>query len=320
MSEISLDEYVETNGANLRQGDVIEIASIVLATCGEDRPEVLQTPEGIAVVSQTCDLLQASKTRCIVAPVTSADKSIIVDARKGRKPLHLYLGDNLDSIDTKPRVADLEMATSVPKTALAGSRIDARYTLHPSGPEVAAIAARIGRAFTRFPFPGEVYPIFSELRSRIQKRSGSPSAFGRVIDLVIDLRVSADQWTAPRRHLKVWVVIPEHLIAPPDDHDPGWSWGPDRVREFHHDEPLFSLNLHRICELILANQNQDLTTLTELWIAFGSKLKAEVFRDSPNDAVTSINIEVLSETEMTYQQYRRTESLDLEALSMGSEA
>lgn len=314
MSEAGSDDVVAPGCTNVRQGDVLDLAAIPLALPTDGLSEPLSTPFGVVVLSQTCDIVQASKSRCLVAPILAANQDTLSSARKGRKPLHLFLGDGLSP--EPPRVADLECATSVPKQLLEGRRLLARYTDDPSGPAVIPIAYRIGRAFNRFPFPDDVYPVFAKLRARAQKRAGSASPFGLVIDLLCDLRVSADQWTQPHRRLKVWIVVPQDLIAPIDDLDPAWRWDQSRVEGIRHKEEFAGLDLNRVCELIIANRERDLTTLARLWTAFGLRTREDLLSPLTGDAVASIEVEVLSEIEMTYQQFHATESLDLEALSL----
>lgn len=306
---------VQPGCANLRQGDVIDLPQLSVVS-GEAEMSVLDTPHGVAVLSQTCDVVQGSKTRCLVAPVMNADPGEVADARKGRKPLWLYL----ESTDGAPpaRIADMQLATSVPKDLLVGRVVLARSAENPSGAEAGRLAARVGRAFSRFPFPDEVYPVFSELRSRVQKRSGTESPFGQVVDLVEDLRVGADQWSNPGRSLTLYVLVPEELLVPPDDLDPTWTWDANRVLGIRPRELLDSLALNRTCELILANRQGDRTTLARLWQRFGELVRTELLEPRLSGEVVEFSVEVLADSEMSVRQYRRTESLDLEVLSDSS--
>ena len=124
----------------------------------------------MALLSQTCDIVQSTKTRCTVAPVLVATAVDVGDAQKGRKPLLLLLES--DDGQSPTFVVDMEHATSLPKAALVGRRVLARYSADASSRTAGNIAARIGRVFSRFPFSGEVYPVFRELRSRVQIRFG----------------------------------------------------------------------------------------------------------------------------------------------------
>ena len=299
-------KIVAADCGNLRQGDIVGDLSLPSADKG-------LAPNGVAILSQTCDVVQSSKVRCLVAPVIESNEQSLRDARKGRKPLHLFLESGLGS-DPQSCVVDMERATSVLKSDLVGKPLLARYVPAASSAHAGEIAARVGRAFNRFPFPDEVYPLFNKLRSRIQSKSGSPSPFGQVVDLVDDLRVSANQWTGPGRQLKLYVVLEQKRLIPRDDFDPGWVWEA-RVRGLRTGEKSGSMKLTRICELILANDGGDPTTLAFLWNRFGECLVSELLHPHLNSEVSECDVEVLSDTEMTYRQFQQTESLDLEVLS-----
>jgi hypothetical protein len=296
-------ELVAADCVNIRQGDIVD----------DDA-----TPLGIAILSQTCDVVQRSKVRCLVAPVIEADEQSLREARKGRKPLHLYLepGSALGPGSVLlPCIVDMEQARSVLKGDLAGKRLLARYVPEASSSHAGEVAARVGRAFNRFPFPDEVYPFFAKLRKHVQSKSGTPSPFGLVIDLVDDLRIRADQWTEPGRKLTLYVVVEQERLIPRDDYDPGWQWGNARVQGVSAGEELDALKLTRVCELILANDGGDSTSLANLWARFGECIVSELLHPSLNSEVVACLVEVLSDQEMTYRQYQRTVSLDLEVLS-----
>jgi len=307
------EEFVSDYCLNLRQGDIVDLGSLILASDQDSSPEVVNTEGGVAILSQTCDIVQSSKTRCLVAPVISADKQDFSDARKGRKPLLLYLESDKEM--SGAHVADMERATSVPKSLLVGCKVLARYGAEASENGMRVIAARVGRAFSRFPFPDEVYPVFRELRGRVQTKSGTQSAFGKVIDIVRDLRVSSDQWANPGRRLILFVIVPEAQLIPIEDMDPNWEWDPIRIKGLKKGETEAELDLNRVATLILENAGEDMTTLARLWAKFGELLQNTLLQPSLNNEVISFEVEVLSDAEMSYQRFMQTESLDLEVLS-----
>lgn len=315
MTDAPLAETVGPGCTNLRQGDVVDLPRLPIVV-GEVQADPRETPRGVAVLSQTCDVVQPSKSRCLVAPVMDADQNQVADARKGRKPLWLCLESRDEEVPA--RIVDIELATSVPKDVLVGRKVLARYAEYPSDAQAGNIAARVGRAYGRFPFPDEVYPVFGELRSRAQSRSGTQSPFGQTVDLVEDLRVGADQWPSPGRRLTLYVVVPETLLAPVEDLDPTWTWDASRVEGLRGREKLGSIRLNRVCELILANLAGDRTTLAHLWQQFGERVRVELLEPRLDLEVVEFSVEVLADSEMSVRQYRRTESLDLEVLSDSS--
>ncbi|MBN9608214.1 MAG: hypothetical protein BGO26_20725 [Actinobacteria bacterium 69-20] len=311
-------ERVAGDCSNLRQGDVVGLLEVRLVGVGGEW-ETVATPAGVAILSQTCDIVQPSKARCLVAPVVvNPTDAALSGARKGQKPLHLYLESQM-AVPTRC-IADMEQAVSTPKVTLAGAPLIARYVEHASGRAARAVAWRVGRAFSRFPFPGEVYPAFNRLRGKAQERAGSLGNFGRVLDLVQDLRVSADQWTRAGRNLILYVVVDqEHLIAP-EDVDPNWYWDAARVKGLRAGEMEAGLSLDRVCELLLANLEGDRSSLAHLWRMLGDAIQSTLLAPALDREVVSFGVLVVSDAEMTYRQYQQTESLDLEVLSNSTDA
>lgn len=318
MSDAGTVELVTDDCSNLRQGDIVGLRVLPLPGPGDQR-DTVDTPDGVAVLSQTCDVVQASKTRCLVAPVIPDPSSAaFATARKGQKPLHLYL----ESAAAEPSqcIADIEKAVSLPKISLVGLPIVARYVDQASGRAARTVAWRVGRAFSRFPFPDEVYPAFSKLRSQAQDKAGSAGNFGRVLDLIEDLRVSADQWSSPGRRLTLYVVVAEEWLIQPDDLDPNWQWSPARVDGLRVHEPDSALSLDRVSELVLANLHGDKTSLAHLWRILGETIELKLLAPMLSEEVMSFEVAVLSDSEMTFSQYQQTESLDLEVLSDSNDA
>lgn len=306
-------KLVADDCSNLRQGDIVSVESLAIPNV-EGGSDSLPTPAGVAVISQTCDIVQSGKKRCLVAPVLSSpDEDCLTDARKGRRPLHLLLRPDGDG--SRPCVADIEMAVSIPKERLHGQLILARGVGEDSLDATRAVAWRIGRAFSRFAFPDEVYPVFQRLRSNAQSKIGTPSPLGQVLDAVLDLRVAADQWSYPGRALTLYVILPSQSLISPDEVDPNWKWGDGRVSGLKNKNEDPPANLNRTCELIQANEGGDPSTLEYLWRLFGRHLQEQLLTPALNEDVSEFEVIVLSDVDMTLRDYRGTESLDLEVLS-----
>lgn len=318
MSDAATVERVTDDCSNLRQGDIVGLRVLSLPGPGDQR-DVVDAPKGVAVLSQTCDVVQASKTRCLVAPVIpNPSDAAFATARKGQKPLHLYLQSG--AAEPRQCIADIEKAVSIPKASLVGLPIVARYVDQASGRAARTVAWRVGRAFSRFPFPDEVYPAFSKLRSQAQAKAGSAGNFGRALDLVEDLRVSSDQWSSPGRKLALYVVVAEEWLISPDDLDPNWQWSPARVVGLRDNEAESDLSLDRVSELILTNLHTDKTSLAHLWRLLGETIELKLLAPMLSDEVVSFEVTVLSDSEMTFRHFQQTESLDLEVLSDSNDA
>lgn len=313
MSAEAVTESVCDDCSNLRQGDVVGLYRLLMPRT-DDESAIMNTPSGIAILSQTCDVVQPSKERCLVAPIiTKPSDGEISSARKGQKPLHLYLESN--AAEPTQCVADMEFAMSIPKSTLVGLPITARYVEQASSRSARSVAWRVGRAFSRFPFPDEVYPAFSRIRRQAQDKAGSSGNFGLLLDRVEDLRVAADQWTRAGRKLTLYIIVAEELLIAPEDVDPTWKWSPERVIGLRSNEPATGLSLDRVSELILANIDADRSSLAHLWALFGKIVEEKLLSPGLSKEVATFAAVVLSDTEMTFRQYQETESLDLEVLS-----
>lgn len=305
------DIEATTPHEDLRQGDVI---SVSLGKTGES-VDLIDDPCCVAIVSQSCDVAQRSKSFCLVAPAQQIADDEHRAALKGRKPLLVPLDDDCGGRWT----ADLSRAFSIRKSVLRTAQVIVRCAESAHGQQAARIRSRISRAFGRFPFPDEVHPVLAKLEDRIRSKAGTPGNLGKVIDLIDDIRVTADQWDKPGRHLKLYLIISSNELIPADDCDPSWTWS--RVRGWStHDE--YEPTLDRVCELILANHNggdddhnNDLTTLCHLWRKFGTALFSALIEPHLNDEVSIVDVEVISDADMTLHTFLRTERLDLQALS-----
>lgn len=302
---------------SLRQGDVIQVrAKLAMPDSfgGEARVE------DVVVVSQTCDLVQHGKDLCTVAPlIPSATEGQLSAARKGQSPLHLYLppqGGN------GAFLADLQRLASVTKSVFEGGLLVYRLSGGDQGEFSRNVASRIGRVFTRFPFPDELYPAFKRLRAKMQKSAGGNGSFGKVLDHVEDLRIEADQWRSPGRSLILRVVVPSALLIEEEDCDPNWVESVKSVIGLKGGEKLAEIKLDRASELLQVNISclgseetpSDKTTVFKLWQVWAYRLRLEVLAgDGPE--IASFDVQVHSDEDFTYGDWKRSESLDLEVLS-----
>lgn len=293
---------------DFRQGDVVLLDP--LGQCGVSVGLDPMAACEVAIISQTCDLVQASKEYCLVAPIISASPSERSAARNGKKPLLLYLEDGTVA---GPWISDLGRAFSLHKSQIRGVPRIARCVERASSVEARRLGARIGRAFGRFPFPDEVYPVFAKMQDRLRDKAGTRGNLGQVIDLVAEVRVSADQWDAPARKLALHVIVPSEFLIPEEDIDPSWAW--DRVIGWKANDSPGNLTLDRVCELILANRYGDLSSLLNLWAEFGQSLSTTLLEPYLNDEVVAVEVHVVSDIDFTHRDMAHSESLDLETLS-----
>lgn len=290
----------------LRQGDVLRVCpGLAGQTVG-----LTDASCDVAMLSQTCDIVQNTKHYCLVAPVdqVSEDDLCFVDAEKGRRPLRIPLQGEFG----QHWVADVERAFPVRKIDIDPSVLLAHSAESDHCRNARMIRGRVARAFGRFPFPDEVVPVFKRLRDRVRSKAGGPGHLGQVLDLVDEIRVSADQWASPGRELKLSLIVASERLIPDDQADPSWTW--ERVIGWGDKDFKGSLKLDRTCELLLANVGQDATTVLNLWRKFGEGLRTELLVPYFNDEVVDVEVEVVSDEDFTLRQFNRSESLDLETL------
>ncbi|WP_277959303.1 hypothetical protein [Frigoribacterium faeni] len=300
----------------LRQGDVLDVSW--LPASDGNTPTQLATPDGVVVLSQTCDIVQ-NKPTCLVAPILRADAAGISRARKGQSPLVLLLAGT-DS--TPDQLADLARITSVPKTFLLGKKLLSSLGVGDQDVSARNLAERIGRTFTRFPFPDEVVPAFQKFKKKTQNAVGGEGAFGWILDRVESLRLGADQWPEPARNLTLHFVISSRYLMGLDDADPDWDWTTSRVHGRRRSEQRSTLTLDRVTQLLQANiaaledapDTVDMTTILYLWEEWVTRIGADLFR-LEGDAIATLTVNLISDLEFTYADWKRSESLDLDVLS-----
>lgn len=304
-----------------RQGDVLALPWIPTVTAG--LPAQLPTPHGVVVLSQTCDVVRDPRFRpnILVAPVLdSPTQQQFSDARRGRAPLLLHLPAVSGAAE---KLADLQHATSVPKTSVIGAMLTSRHTTADSSADAAHLGARVGRTYSRFAFPDEVHSFTDALSKKARETSGSSKPFGRVIDYVEDLRLKANHWDRPARVLTLYVVAPKRLLIQRDDVDPDWDWATARPENSKRTEQIGSLPLARVSELLadacdalnVDPLSANLSTLFHLWHAWSNSTRTELLDPLIGDEIAEVKLVLESDDQFSLMQMRRTASLDLEDLS-----
>jgi hypothetical protein len=104
------------------------------------------------------------------------------------------------------------------------------------------------------------------------------------------------------------------LLIPQDDIDPDWTW--KRIRGLRREDAPGELAIDRVCELLLINlQHDDLSTVAQLWSQFEHSLYTKLIAPKLNVEVVSVDVEVVSDEDFSYKDFRDSESLDLETIS-----
>ena len=304
------NRLVSDNCANLRQGHVILLPKKLLPNAVSEIytnavSEIYKGACPAVVVSQTCDIVQKSKSYLSLAPILpEPNESQRKNAAKGRQPLILYFQDVEQSTEF---LANMEHVFFLEKASLDGCEILATLSDTETDPAARIFAARVAQVFLRFPFPDDVFPRFRRLRNEVQNKTGKQGNFSKVLDCVSEIRVSCIDWNAtPRDIIVFFIVASEYLGLTAET-------GQDQVNSEFEGMDLDSLS-GRILKSI--DRRESDTIRQELWRCFGMQVQQKFLQptssDRPQDEIV---VEVISEAEMTVEEYRRTESLDLEALS-----
>lgn len=288
------------------QGDVLRVEHLVY-WAGEES-ERLETPHGVALLSQTCDLVQ-DRERVIVAPVSEASPAEMSQVMKGAKPLLLAVGS------APNHVVNLERMVSVPRTLLGDAVVVHHSVQERSGEEADRLSARIGRGLYRFAFPNAVHDALRKMKNKIVNGYSKDTSFAQVLHLIDEFRIACADWEAPGRHLTITAVVPDDYLPHADARPNGWKWGTSTVSNLKNGEMPTTTNLERISQLILQNvDSENDAALVELWELWITNL-SDAVAPHPTVEVTSLTMEVLSDAEYTYKQHKASETLDFSVLS-----
>lgn len=296
------NQLVSGDCANLRQGHVVLLPEELLPGAVS---KIYQGDCPAVVVSQTCDIVQKSKSCLSLAPVLpEVGENDRKNAAKGRQPLILYFQDVEQSTEF---LANMEHIFFLEKASLDGCEILATLSDTETDPAARIFAARVAQVFLRFPFPDDVFPRFRKLRNEVQNKTGKQGNFSKVLDCVSEIRVSCIDWNTTPRDITVFFIVASEYLGVTAEID-----GEELTGEFDR------MNLDDLSGRLLVSiaQRESDTIRQELWRCFGALIEQRYLQPDTDDKnQDEIVVEILSEAEMTVEEYRRTESLDLEALS-----
>lgn len=173
-----------------RQADHFEIGQI--AVVGDDgAPQVVPTPFGVAIISQSCDVVLPKGSSVQVAPVVRLSGTASVEAREGKRSQYAHLA--LLGDDT---FADLDHIATLSKRALEGRWV--ARGVDGDGP-IRRFSAAIARRFGRFAFPNDVSDAMKILRDLVQSKAGnSASPFRALLEDLVELRAESQDWSVCR--------------------------------------------------------------------------------------------------------------------------
>lgn len=296
-----------------RQGDVFDLSALVVV--GRDGVAMPVSAEGgVAVISQTCDVVLGNRTYVQVAPVVSLDGAAASAAAAGKRSRFAHL-PQLDNV-----FVDLDQIATVTKSALIGL-----WRAHGVGSdyEVRRLGAAIARRFGRFAFPDEVSESMKALQDLVQSKAPrEQSPFGSLLGQVLELRAESPDWSGRELSVTISIVTRPGVLPPFDEDGPGpISERVARLRPTATDARAALTNL--AVEIGRADPDRSSDDRHWLWqfVAEAAALmcQAEAERLSvgwPADArVPSFEGESVDAEEYSLARVRRSEVVDLDHLS-----
>lgn len=292
-----------------RQADKFSLNSVaVIAVAGE--PSKLLTPDGVAIVSQSCDVVLPHRLNVQVAPLIELAGNDARAARDGKRSQYAHLpqlGENT--------FADLDQVSTVAKSALSGKYVSRGVE---GDDETRRFAGAVARRFGRFAFPDDVSDAMKALRDLVQSKAPKPqSPFGKVLTEVLELRAESKAWAEEASAVTLaFVLVPGALPTLPDD-DPGPR--PPSVDKFEPNEATAKVRLTEIAEALMDtnltwNAYERFWLWTQLADAAALLCEAQGKRANASRHPTFIG-EVISGDEFPLTRVRRSEIVDLDHLS-----
>ncbi len=291
-----------------RQADRFRLLQIALIGA-DGQPEVVDTPDGVALVSQTCDAVLTHRPYVQVAPIVTLSGNAARAARDGKQSQYAHLPDLGDD-----KFADLDRVSTVSKTALLDLRTGAGVA---GDAAIRRFAGAIARRFGRFAFPDEVSDAMKALRDLVQSKASKPtSPFGQVLKHVAELRAESRDWSHPAPEITLsFVVKPGALPTLPDD-DPGAM--PASVRKYQPDEGSAQAKLTAIAEALTGPEAWSSQERHWLWtmLADAAALHCNGRATAAPEATRPTFFgEVVSADSFSLTRSRRSEIVDLDHLS-----
>jgi len=282
----------------LRQGDWLTGVPNISITdfAGRVQREV-ETPLGVAVVTQCCDLANEGTGLAQFARVVTLEGTAHADARSGRTCRYAPIDDT--------HFADLTVIGTVTRESPAG-----RTTMTTA--RRLAFAECIKRRYSRFAFPDDMVKVLKPLKDKIRDTAAKAGSIGTVLqERVATMRLECEpDWEAPSGLSLTLLVLVEMEFLP-------------SLEELEAAEPPSGATRQRkqglngAAEAILNCTSHD-QRLADAWDEFGGELLTLFERGlprSPEGYVIDVQVEILRTDELSYERFRNTVDLDFDYLS-----
>jgi hypothetical protein len=303
----------------LRQGDVLGITSLPIVQ--RDRNiQIYPAPQGVVLLSQTCDVVLPDRRTVVVAPVVRLSGDSLREAGKGLRPRYVKVPDGEDET-----FADLDVIATLEKNVLAGIRAD--DCQRPEEVSGRRFGRGVARRFGRFAFPDEVVPWLTPLSEIVTSKYGKASSGeARALESVVELRIeSGNGWESPPYDLTLVVIVRAGTLPELEEDDQFVP--PTSLQQWLRDSSgALRRKSGEIADRLFVSGAPAATSHERyhLWLAVAEAWAAKCTprsRDRDNPAVVSavadgiISADIVSDDEYPLSRYRRSERLDVEHLS-----
>jgi len=292
-----------------RQGDVFALDGMWI-TGDDGSPLWLETPYGVAVISQSCDAAQIVRNHIHVAPVVILEGTLATEAASGKRVSFAalqHLGDG--------HFACLETVVTLPKAILATA---SRQRGLVQDEHVRRFAGSVSRKYGRFAFPDDVVrtldPLRGVLRSKARKEQ---TPLGRILASVYGIRVEAagQNWFASPYDLMLVIIFEPGVVPDFDGHLPDEPRGlRDRVVGTGKN---IAVRSSQIADQFHAASDPVerywlIMMLAESWAA---QCEAAAAREGVQAVVRSVRHDVVTVDDFPLSRFNNSEDLDLDYLS-----
>ena len=299
-----------------QQGDgIVGIDAVMVG--GPDGWVEHPTPLGVAILSQTCDVVIPQRATVTVGKIVRLEGSEARQAADGRSPRYVPLPQLADHF------ADLEVVATIDKVTIRNAQ---RMHPMPSDPDPVRVFGRhVGRRYSRYPFPDEVVPWLRPLQNTVRSKYDNPSSpLGRALDDVEELRIQAESWDQAPYDLTLIVILLAGVLPEVGDDLPEL---PSELGSWLRDanDELLRTPGHIAGRLYPDDGVQpDVATRYYLWMALADAWAAQC-RPSGTDALKPgvanavaggvLSADVADETDFPLSRMKKSEYLDVEHLS-----
>ena len=161
--------------------------------------------EGVAILTQTCDLIRSCRDRPYVevAPLVKVPQQFAEEVRLGKRSGFAYV----PCMEKNSLVADLDRIMTVEKAVLGRwSRIEGRMTAR----EAHDFRNAIGRIRSRFPFPDKFVEAMADITKHFRIKHSKQTDEGDHLRALREIRVYAKpSWDAPDVDTIFWFIKDE---------------------------------------------------------------------------------------------------------------